>query len=154
MTYEAKATVWYTRCGRKLLREISVKAPFIQGYSGLSGRLRKARDEAFKDIEGGSVWKAPVVEVLKNGKHHGYYYQVNSSLGRHRWCLQGDGLSARKSRLEAMQGTGFSMLFNVAPDKDDRIKYRERTGECLDALRAELSRRVEVIMQSKAERGV
>ncbi len=136
--YEAKASIWYTDCGQKIIREVKVSAPTIQGYSGLSGELCRRKREVFSDIKE-EVWKAPVVEVTKNGKHYGFYYQVNSSLGRLSWTYQGFGKWARKSRLEKMQGTGYSMLFNVYASDKCKEAYKERTGKCLDELSQKLS---------------
>ena len=141
--YEAKASVWYTRCGKKIIREVTVSGPTIQGYRGLCGELWRRRDEVFSDIKE-DVWKAPVVEVTKNGKHYGFYYQVNSSLGRLGWSEQGFGKWARKQRLEAMQGLGYSMLFNVYSSTECREAYKERTGKCLDELRQKLSDAVRI----------
>lgn len=136
--YEAKASIWYTDCGQKIVREVTVSAPTIQGYRGLCGELCRRKREVFSDIKE-EVWKAPVVEVTKNGKHYGFYYQVNSSLGRLDGSSQGFDKWARKRRLSKMQGTGYAMLFNVYSNDKCKEAYKERTGKCLDALSQKLS---------------
>ena len=140
--YEATCSVWFTEDGQRIYRFQKFEAQRLEGYSGISGTISSYIRYNF-DKEP-RVWKCPVIEVKKNGNHHGYYSSVNGSFRRLNWSYQGEDAFARKLRLKVSQNRGYSQLFSVFSDfhGENKKKYKERTGVCLDALSEKLHKSV------------
>ena len=96
--YSAICAVWYTDDGIKIYHPVTFESDWIEGYRGLGGLITRYRQ---KNLDP-TVWKCPVFPVTKNGKHHGYYYHVNGSIGRCSDSLQGERALARKFRIKTM----------------------------------------------------